>query len=114
MPSPEPPGTSTCGSIDLPTTQRVSTARSRCSARDLADAETVFQIGVAPRRIDIMTSITGVEFAEAWERRSHGNYDDVRFPLIGLHALIKNKLAVGRPQDLIDVEMLRRHHPSAE
>ena len=82
--------------------------------RDLTDAETVFQIGVAPRRIDIMTSITGVDFAEAWERRSRGTYDDVAFSLIGITALIKNKLAVGRPKDLLDVEMLRRHHPAAE
>ncbi|HTO12448.1 MAG TPA: hypothetical protein VMQ51_12825 [Candidatus Binatia bacterium] len=82
--------------------------------RDLTAADTVFQIGVAPRRIDIMTSITGVEFPEAWERRSLGTYDDVAFPLIGIGALVKNKLALGRPKDVLDVELLRRHHPSTE
>ena len=82
--------------------------------RDLTSPDTVFQIGVAPRRIDIMTSITDVDFAEAWERRAQGTYQDVPFSLIGIDALIKNKLALGRPKDLLDVELLRRHHPPAE
>jgi hypothetical protein len=81
---------------------------------DLCSPDTVFQIGVAPRRIDIMTSITGVAFDEAWPGRAEGTYGDVAFPLIGVAALIKNKEALGRAKDLLDLETLRRHHPSGE
>jgi hypothetical protein len=61
-----------------------------------------------------MTSITGVIFSEAWERRSQATYGDVAFPVIGVAALIKNKRTLGRPKDLLDLELLRRHHPSVE
>ena len=79
------------------------------SQAELAAPDLVFQLGVPPRRIDIMTSITGVEFADAWPARSEGTYGDVVFPVIGIDALIKNKEAVGRPKDLLDLDMLRRH-----
>ncbi len=78
---------------------------------DLATAGIVFQMGVAPRRIDILTSITGVTFSEAWPERVEGRYGDVRFPLVGREALIRNKQALGRPKDLLDLELLRRHAP---
>jgi hypothetical protein len=77
---------------------------------DLTRAETVFQMGVVPRRIDILTSITGVTFAEAWPQRIAAHYGGARFPIIGLHALLKNKQALGRPRDLLDLDLLRRHH----
>jgi hypothetical protein len=82
------------------------------SPADLATPEVVFQIGVAPRRIDILTSITGVAFAEAWPDRSEAAYGDVRFPVIGVEALIRNKRALGRPKDLLDLELLQRHRPA--
>lgn len=75
---------------------------------DLATPDIVFQIGLPPRRIDILTSITAVGFAEAWEDRVEVTYADVRVPVIGRAALIRNKLALGRPRDLSDVESLRR------
>lgn len=66
----------------------------------------VYQIGVPPRRVDILTSISGLSFDEAWtSRRSaelHG--DPVHF--IGKEALIVNKRATGRTKDLADVERL--------
>lgn len=82
------------------------------SVADLTRPDTVFQIGVVPRRIDILTSITGVTFAEAWPQRTDARYEGVPFPIIGLDALVKNKRALGRPRDLLDLELLRRHHPS--
>ena len=82
------------------------------SPANLATPEVVFQMGVAPRRIDILTSITGVTFAEAWPDRSEAAYGDARFPVIGLEALIRNKRALGRPKDLLDLEMLQRHRPA--
>ena len=81
------------------------------SEADLSTPDLVFQIGVAPRRIDLMTSITGVGFEDAWRDRTQANYAGVDFPIIGVDALIKNKRALGRPKDLIDLELLRRHHP---
>lgn len=73
---------------------------------DLTSDDLVYQIGVAPRRIDLMTGITGVTFAEAWVSRAEAEYGGVRFPLIGLDALIRNKRALGRPRDLEDLAAL--------
>jgi hypothetical protein len=80
---------------------------------DLSAPGTVFQIGVAPRRIDILTSITGVTFVEAWPDRREASYGGAPFPIIGVEALVRNKRALGRPKDLLDLELLRRHHPGA-
>jgi hypothetical protein len=78
---------------------------------DLADARTIFQMGVPPRRIDILTSLTAVTFDEAWRGRVEASYGGLRFPLLGRDALIKNKRAVGRPKDLLDLELLEKHAP---
>lgn len=75
---------------------------------DLATPDVVFQIGIPPRRIDILTSITGVAFDEAWRDRVEATYGDVRYPLIGREALITNKRALGRPKDLLDLDLLRQ------
>ena len=77
---------------------------------DLSTPDIVFQIGVAPRRIDIMTSITAVAFEEAWPTRTEAAYGGVNFPIIGIDALMKNKQALGRAKDLVDLDLLRRHH----
>ncbi len=73
---------------------------------DLIRSDTVIQLGVAPRRIDLLTSIDGVEFDEAWSGRIEITIDDLRVPVIGRAHLIRNKRAVGRPQDLADVSRL--------
>jgi len=78
------------------------------SVQDLADPDIVFQIGVAPVRADILTSITGVDFDEAWPERVQTSYDGIRVSVVGRAALIKNKRATGRPQDLVDVENLEK------
>lgn len=73
-------------------------------AADFSRADLVFQIGVAPRRIDILTSITGLTFAEAWRTRVEVVIRGVAAPVpfLGRDALLRNKRAVGRPQDLVD------------
>jgi hypothetical protein len=69
---------------------------------------TTFQIGVAPNRIDILQKIDGVTFDEAWRNRIEGNIDgEVPAPVISREDLIRNKLASGREQDLLDVKVLR-------
>jgi hypothetical protein len=69
---------------------------------------TVFQMGVQPGRVDILQGIAGVPFDEAWESRVEGFLDgETPAHIISREHLIQNKLAVGRLQDLADVEKLR-------
>ncbi len=75
---------------------------------DLETPGTVYQVGVAPSRIDILTHIDGVVFAEAWPRRIPGNYGDQPIQLIGRVDFLRNKTASGRLQDLADIEALQR------
>ena len=72
----------------------------------LQQADVGFQIGVAPCRIDFLTSISGVEFADAWNSRQTHIIDGHALPVIGLAELLKNKHASGRPQDLVDAAEL--------
>jgi len=76
------------------------------SAADLSTPGTVFQIGVPPRRIDLMTSIDAVEFDAAWTGRLQARVGDRDVPVIGKSDLVRNKRATGRPQDLADVAAL--------
>ncbi len=76
------------------------------AAEDFTTTDSVVQIGVAPRRIDLLTTLTGVSFAEAWPLRVEGSIGDVACPVIGREALVRNKRALGRPRDLADLEML--------
>ena len=78
------------------------------SAQDLAGPGLIFQIGVPPVRIDVITSIDGVEFAAAWQDRVVGNLGGVSVPVLSRHHLIANKKAAGRLQDLADVEWLEK------
>lgn len=75
---------------------------------DLTAPDTVFQIGVVPGRIDILSGITGVQFEEAWEGRLTARISDLDVPVIGHEALVKNKRACGRPKDLADLAWLER------
>jgi hypothetical protein len=70
---------------------------------DLTSSDLVFQIGVAPTRIDLLTGLTGVGFDEAWASRVTLTLEGVEIPIIGRDALIRNKRALGRPRDLADV-----------
>lgn len=84
------------------------------SQQDLAMPEVVFQIGLPPARIDILTSISGVTFADAWKDRIAVRYEHLDVPVLGRASLIRNKEAVGRPRDLADLAELRqedRPHP---
>jgi hypothetical protein len=70
---------------------------------DLVDEQTVFQIGVAPVRIDILCGIDGVEFEGAWARRQTGKLGGLAIPVLSLEDLATNKRAAGRPKDLVDL-----------
>ncbi len=73
------------------------------SVDDLVDEQTVFQIGVAPVRIDILAGIDGVAFDVAWDRRVTAQLGAVSVPVLGLLDLAINKRAAGRPKDLVDL-----------
>jgi len=75
---------------------------------DLAAAGVVFQMGLPPRRIDILTSISGVAFSDAWPRRVTARFGDVAAPVIGRDDLLANKRASGRPKDIVDADLLER------
>lgn len=78
---------------------------------DFETPDTVYQIGLPPRRIDLMTSITGVEFDEAWSSRQVVEIADMAVPFLGRDALIRNKRAAGRDKDLVDLRLLTDEPP---
>jgi hypothetical protein len=73
------------------------------NAETFADKQVVYQIGVAPVRIDILTGITGVEFSNAWKSRVAGTFFAVPVHFISLDDLTTNKQALGRSIDLKDL-----------
>lgn len=75
---------------------------------DLSTPGTVFQIGVAPLRIDILTGIDAVGFDEAWRSRFKARFAGIDVPVLSAKHLIMNKRAVGRTQDKADVEWLEK------
>lgn len=81
------------------------------SAADFAEAGNVYQIGVAPVRIDILTAIDGVAFEDAWRNRVPSRYGDQPLQVISRDDLIANRRASGRPQDLADVDALSKGKP---
>lgn len=76
------------------------------TVEDLSRPDIVFQIGIAPRRIDLLTSITAVSFDEAWENRVTVEIEGMEIPVLGRDELIRNKRTVGRTRDLADIEEL--------
>lgn len=81
------------------------------SEADLAREGTVFQIGVPPVRVDILTSVSGVTFDEAWPRRTTVALAGLEVGVIGREDLIRNKRATGRAQDLLDAARLEGDRP---
>jgi len=90
--------------------QKFGAPLSELKKQDLITPGTVIQLGIAPRRIDILTQITGVEFAEAQPHRLTVNVDGLDVPVISREHLLKNKRAVGRPQDQADVARLEKQN----
>ena len=75
--------------------------------KDFTQPGVVFQIGVAPCRIDILTRISGdIAFEDAVVRKSEVTVGDISFPVLSREDLIANKKATGRSKDLLDVEQL--------
>lgn len=68
----------------------------------------VYQIGLPPRRIDLLTSISGVTFEEAWSSRVEAQVGGLAVPVLGRAALVRNKRATGRKKDEADADLIER------
>jgi hypothetical protein len=76
------------------------------SQDDLTRPDQVIQIGLPPRRIDVLTGLTGVTFDEAWPGRVRHRVGALEVPFIGRAMLVRNKRATGRAKDRADLEAL--------
>lgn len=83
------------------------------TAEDFIAPRRVVQLGHEPNRIDLLTSISGVSFEDAWESRVAGDLDGIPVFFIGREALLRNKDAAGRGKDRIDAEELRKLKPGS-
>lgn len=79
----------------------------RVTVTDFAARGTVYQMGLPPMRIDVLTQIDGVEFDEAWDSRIVAEVGGLPLAFLGRRELIQNKRAAGRKKDLQDIELLR-------
>ncbi|NPU84953.1 MAG: hypothetical protein HPY65_10740 [Syntrophaceae bacterium] len=76
------------------------------SESDFEHPERTVQLGIPPVRIDLITSLTGVSWDEAWAGRVSGRYGDIPVAFIGREQFVVNKRATGRVRDLADIEGL--------
>lgn len=81
---------------------------SQITVEDFTTPDIVYQIGVAPQRIDILTSISGVEFDDAWKTRMVVDVDGMQIPVVGLQELLINKSSSGRDKDAADIPAIKR------
>lgn len=76
------------------------------SVEDFCNRELVYQIGIAPNRIDIIMDVSGVDFSSAWGKRVTSSYDKEPIYIIDIEDLIRAKKATNREQDRIDIKNL--------
>ena len=76
------------------------------TVEELATPDRVFMLGVKPWRIDILTGIDGVTFAEAWATRERVSFHGIELDIISRAMLIQNKRAAGRKKDRVDLLLL--------
>ncbi len=74
--------------------------------KDFIQKGKIIQLGYEPVRVDLITSIEGCDFQEAWKNRAVGTYGKQKVIFIGLKELIKNKKKSGRKQDSVDISIL--------
>ncbi len=73
---------------------------------DFTEPDMVVQIGIPPRRIDLLTGLTGVDFESAWSDRVTSRLGELEAPVLGRKTLLRNKRATGRARDRADLEAL--------
>ena len=77
-------------------------------ARRFAEPDRMATLGGEPLRIDLMTSISGVDFSTAWRNRRRVRMGRYVVPFLGRRDLVRNKRAAGRPQDAVDIARLAK------
>ncbi len=75
-------------------------------AEDLSTDDVVIQLGYEPTRIDLLTSVTGLNFEDCYKKSIRSVVEDIEINFIDLESLIRNKLATGRKQDIADADNL--------
>lgn len=78
------------------------------AVEDFTKSDLIFQIGIAPHRIDVIMGVKGLSFFQAWSRRVEIQFEDETIHLVCKADLMVSKQAAGRPQDLIDLAQLRK------
>lgn len=78
------------------------------TAADFLSERVIVQLGYEPNRIDLLTTLDGLTFAESYPRRVMARLGGHPAPVLDIRSLKVNKLATGRPQDLLDVEQLKK------
>jgi len=78
------------------------------TVEDFQAQDLIVQLGVEPNRVDLITQISGVSFAEAWTARELGDLDGISVSFLSLDLLSRNKEASGRDKDLVDLKAIRR------
>lgn len=81
------------------------------TAADFEVPGNVYQIGLPPRRIDLLTSISGVTFEEAWATREVVERNGLALPFLSREQLVRNKRATGRDKDRVDLRLLFKRAP---
>ena len=72
----------------------------------LSREQNMLQLGVPPNRIDVLTSVSGLEFEATWQTRVPGEIDGISIFFPDLDSLLRNKRSSGRPKDLADIDAL--------
>lgn len=81
-------------------------------AKDFAKKGTLYVFGISPSRVDILNRVKGVVFEKAYAKRNTVKISGVRTNYISLDDLLKSKKAAGRPQDLVDIDKLKKFKKS--
>ncbi|MCK4909642.1 MAG: nucleotidyltransferase [Planctomycetes bacterium] len=81
---------------------------SEATIKTFCEKGIIFQIGVPPRRIDIITGIDGVDFKQAYQARQNIEIEGIEIPFLSKEDLIKNKESTGRDKDKLDAKNLRK------
>ena len=80
---------------------------SEITSQDFTNPDVIFQLGLAPHRIDILMAVKGLNFEDAWPKRVEAEFEDLRINILNKEDLLVSKEAAGRPQDLIDASSLK-------
>lgn len=92
----------------------VGVAPGRIAPETFEKRQSVFIIGVPPRRVDILSDPAGIDFDDCYKRRIEVSWDGIQIPVISLADLTANKKAAGRPKDIADVAYLQPTLPKAK